>query len=269
MKLSQTLKRILAGSAIVGALALAVAVALPNVAAAHGGPGGGSGSFGRGGMVAPGGNDASYLAAALDISVEDLQAAQEAAADKAIDLAVEQGLITQAQADALRARSNNMLGHLGRFGLNLGDGIDSEALLAEALGISVADLQAAQQAAHEAALDQAVADGRITQEQADQMKAGQALRTYLNGTDLQTRMQALLEEAVQQAVENGVITQEQADQFLSQQQGVGMHGFGQRGFPGMRGHDSMRGHGGMRGFGGANFAPSNDNTGISTTSFNS
>ena len=81
-------------------------------------------ALGRGGMVAPGGNDASYLAAALDISVEDLQAAQEAAADKAIDLAVEQGLITQAQADALRARSNNMLGHLGRFGLNLGDGID-------------------------------------------------------------------------------------------------------------------------------------------------
>ncbi|NUQ38526.1 MAG: hypothetical protein HUU23_12175 [Caldilineales bacterium] len=263
MKLSQTLKRILAGSAILGALALMVTLALPAVASAHGGPGGN----GRGGMVASGGD--SFLADALGISVEDLQTAQQAAADKAIDLAVEQGLITQAQADALKARTGGVLGHLGHFGMGLTADIDREALLAEALDISVEDLQAAQQAAHDAALAQAVEEGRITQEQADEMKARHALQTYLNGTDLQTRMQGLWQEAVQQAVENGVITQEQADQFLSQQQGFGLRGFdGMRGHGGMRGFDGMRGRGGMRGFGGATFFPGQSNSGISTTSTN-
>ena len=49
---------------------------------------------------------------------------------------------------------------------------DMQALLAEALGISVEELEAAQQAAFEAAIAAAVDEGRITQEQADQMLEG-------------------------------------------------------------------------------------------------
>ncbi len=51
-----------------------------------------------------------------------------------------------------------------------GDGtIDMQALLAEELGISVEELETAQQAAFETAVALAVDEGKITQEQADQI----------------------------------------------------------------------------------------------------
>jgi hypothetical protein len=60
----------------------------------------------------------------------------------------------------------NTLAHPG-FG-----GSDMQALLAEELGISVEELEAAQQAAFEAAVAIAVDEGKITQEQADQILEG-------------------------------------------------------------------------------------------------
>jgi hypothetical protein len=59
-----------------------------------------------------------------------------------------------------------------------GSGNDFEQLLAEALGISTDELQSARQAAREAALAQALADGEITQEEYDLFQARQALREY-------------------------------------------------------------------------------------------
>ncbi len=50
-----------------------------------------------------------------------------------------------------------------------GDVKGGDTYLADALGITVADLQAAQTKANEAAIKQAVADGLITQAQADAM----------------------------------------------------------------------------------------------------
>jgi hypothetical protein len=122
------------------------------------------------------------LADALGVTVEELQTAQEAAHQAALEQALEEGLITQEQADrmlSLRA----VRGYLNR-----------EALLAEALGMSVAELQAAYEEgatlstlmadrgldaaalrealneAHNAALARAVADGVVTQEQADELQ---------------------------------------------------------------------------------------------------
>ncbi|MEW5869340.1 MAG: hypothetical protein AB1894_08700 [Chloroflexota bacterium] len=164
----------------------------------------------------------------------------------------------------------------GHGGLRFGGDIDYDALLAEALGISVDDLQAARAKADEAAMQLAIEKGYITEEQVQLMQARKALMDYidqdaltaqalgisveelqtareegksmqalidelgLDKTQVQEAMQAAYQEAVQQAVADGVITQEQADLILSE--GFGPHGFGDfggRGGPGGK-------HGGER-----------------------
>ncbi len=193
---------------VLAALALPVAAseAVTTPVERWGGPGGGS----------------TYLADALGISVDDLQAAEETAHEAAIQQAVDEGLITQAQADAI-------LEHSGAFGFRGFripfvdmSGIDMDALLADALGVTTDELTAAREAAADATLAQAVEDGYITQEQADLMQARKALAEYLRDT-------GAYDAAVQQAVADGVITQEQADAILENSRGF----FG--GFDGMRG----------------------------------
>jgi ribosomal protein S20 len=166
----------------------------------------------------------------------------------------------------------------GRGGF--GQSIDHQALLAEALGISVEQLEAAQEQAHLKAIEQAVAEGLITQEEADEMLSRMALRSYLDrdaitaealgislaeleqaradgkpmaviiyelGLDratIRANMQAAHEAAIQQAVTDGVITQEQADEILN---GQGRGGFGQSG--GRHGLGRSGGFGGPGGFG--------------------
>ena len=138
---------LLIGTAAVAVFALAFTVALPQTASAHGGPGG---RGGRGGMMGPADN--TYLAEALDITTAELQTAQQEAFDAALAQAVEKGLITQAQADILKQRGARGFGPMGHFGWFGSDAIDMEALLADALGISVEKLQAAEQTAKDAAL---------------------------------------------------------------------------------------------------------------------
>ena len=196
------------------------------------------------------------LAEALGISTDDLQAAYLKAANAALDQAVAQDLLTQTQADNLRQRLESANGsgfgfHLGGRGLNLfgADEIDGEALLADALGISTDDLQAAYDKAEAAALAQAVTDGRLTQDQADLVAARRALQEYW------ATQQQSYEEIVQAAVDAGAITQEQADLLIANQPSNG-HGFGLGGLdfgPGMgddfggRGMDGGRGMNGGRG----------------------
>jgi hypothetical protein len=97
-------------------------------------------------------------------------------------------------------------------------GEDNSALLAEALGISEEELQAAKAEVQNRLLAEAVAAGEITQEEADLMAARLALQEYLRD-----RMQTAYEQAVAQAVADGVITQAQADQILSEE-GAGFFG---------------------------------------------
>ncbi|MCI0397082.1 MAG: hypothetical protein L0332_14165 [Chloroflexi bacterium] len=206
--------------------------------------------FGRQGGFGAGrgfGADDSYLAEALGISVEELQGAKEEALAAALEQAVEAGLITQAQADELLAG--------GRFGgrgwRGLAGAIDYDALLAEALDVTVEELQEARQEARQAAVQAALDAGDITQEEADAILAaglvkeaidenslvanalGLTVEEYraarLEGTSLSTLIdEAGLTEAefgqavddayqaaVQQLVEGGDITQEQADLVLS------------------------------------------------------
>ncbi|MCI0520180.1 MAG: hypothetical protein L0Z70_07965 [Chloroflexi bacterium] len=186
------------------------------------------------------------LAEALGITTDELSAAQQEAKGAALDQAVEEGLITAAQAEELRST-----GAAFPFGGNWGgwlsqQGIDYQALLADALGISTDDLQAAYGKAVSARIDQAVANGNLSEEQADLMKGQYALRS---SSAFQTAMQAAFETAVKAAVESGVITQAQADLILERAQN-GPAGFpGMDGFPG-RGFDRPG-----RGMDGAPFQP--------------
>ena len=165
-------------------------------------------------------------------------------------------------------------GHWGGFGRS-GDGSWLE-YVAEALGITVDELEDAQERAYQAAVADAVTAGQLTQEQADAILARRALKSYIDrqailasalgmtadeleaaltagqsitdlmveqGIDtatLQANAQAAYETAVQQAVTDGVITQAQADEILS---GSEFELFGRGGGRGGRGRG---GHG--RGF---------------------
>ena len=178
----------------------------------------------------------------------------------------------------------------GRFGGN-GNWLEN---LAEALGITVDELEDAQQQAYAASVADAVAAGQITQEQADQILARHALKSYIDrqailaaalgmsvddleaaladdqsivdlmverGIDsatLQTNARAAYETAVRQAVADGVITQDQADEILA---GDGFNLFGRGGFGGHRGGH----HGGRGGFHGFVEPSSPDDDGADTT----
>jgi hypothetical protein len=202
--------------------------------------------MGKGGMRG-GGYTEEQLAAALGITTDELTAAYQAAREAAIQQALDQGLITQAQADQLKANSGDHPAG-GRWdGWLAQNGIDYDALLAEALGITVDELQTAYTQAFNAAIDQAVTDGKLTQEQAELQKGQRAL--YAD-EKFQASMQSAYEVAVKQAVSDGVITQAQADLILANQTEAGPgggHDFG--GLPGTGPMDGGRG-GGPHGRGG-------------------
>ena len=139
-------------------------------------------------------------------------------------------------------------GHHGGFGF--GSDLSYDSFLADALGITVQELQDAYGEADAAILDEAVAQGYLTEEQAGLIKAREALMQYIDRdeitaealgisvTDLQAAqeegkslsdlldeldldsatvrdaMQAAYEKAVQEAVDASIITQDQADQIL-------------------------------------------------------
>lgn len=243
-------------SALVAALAFGVMAVSPIVTASaaeidetgiarRGGPGGG-----RGGQR--GGGDSAYLAEALGLTTEELQAAFE----------------------EVRSAGKPE------------EGTEKGAQLAEVLGITVSELEVAQEAARDAALAAAIAEGKITEEEAELIEARKALRNYMDkdemlakalglttdelaaakdegkripdlldelGLDEDTfkaNMDAAHEEALDQAVSDGVITQDQADEI------------GEGGFGGPKGPGGPGGKGpGRGGRGGEQGGPGNGGPG--------
>jgi len=158
-----------------------------------------------------GGSDDESLAAALGITTEELQAARQKVYADRLAQAVEDGTLTQEQADSMQAM-NALKGYL-----------DREAIMAQALGMTVDEYEAAR------------ADGTLSDTLAN-----------ITADELQAQVQAAKEAAVQQAVADGVITQAQADLVLEQvANGTGMiGGFG----GGHHGRGGMDFDGGPRGF---------------------
>lgn len=187
-------------------------------------------------------NTDQYFADALGITVDELSAARVKAAGAALDEAVSKGYLTQQQADALRtqveaaAQNGSFRLSGGRFGNLDRLGINTESLLADALGIDVDKLTAAEVKAYQTILNEQVTAGRLTQDQADLMVAREALQIY------QRSQQKSYADQVADAVQAGAITQAQADLLLKNQPGL-LNGFGLFGGKG----------GDMRGFGGQGF----------------
>ncbi|MCA9865842.1 MAG: hypothetical protein KIS95_04210 [Anaerolineae bacterium] len=179
------------------------------------------------------------LADALGIDLEALQTAQQAARIAMIDQAVADGLLTEAQGEQMKLLGGGF-GRGGRFGY------DEDQYLADALGISVEELQAAELSSYATELAAAVEAGTITQDEADLMLARRAVQNYVDQDALNSAAQAVHEDALAAAVADGAITQAQADallaQFATQSFGFGPHdGFG--------GHGGRGGRGGPGGFG--------------------
>jgi hypothetical protein len=149
-----------------------------------------------------------YLAEALGITVDELEDAQERAYGAWLGDAVEQGQLTQEQADELLAARA------------LKAYVDKEAILAEALGMTVEELETA-----------------LASQSLSELMAERGI----DAATLQANAQAAYEAAVQQAVADGVITQAQADEMLDD---LSFNLFGRDEFGG---HHGGRGRHGGRG----------------------
>jgi len=166
----------------------------------------------------------SYLAEALGISVEELQAAREKASAAAMEDAVKSGEVSEEQASQMQARQA------------LRNYIDPGILTAKALGVTFEELQAARE------------DGKSPRDLMDELG--------ISPEDFRTAMQEAYKAAVQQAVDDGVITQEQADLILNTEAGFGQGGLGM--FPRSGGQGRPGGPGfppGQRKPGGIDSAP--------------
>ncbi len=135
------------------------------------------------------------IAEAQGVEIETVKAAAEAAKEEAVNQAVADGTLTQEQADRIlsgegRGGRGGHGGRSGKFGRNsealadiLGmtveelqaakdDGLTLEEI-AEQQSTTIEDVRAALQAAKEDAVNQAVTDGTLTQEQADRILSGE------------------------------------------------------------------------------------------------
>jgi hypothetical protein len=160
------------------------------------------------------------LADALGITVDQLQAARQKAAETGIQKQLDDGWIGQKQADVMLARTK------------LQPYLDQDKLMAAALGITVAELQKARDT------------GQTVN---DLMKA-----KGLDAATMQSNLQTAREKAVEQAVKDGVITSDQATLLKDQVGGPGgcsghrggrgmMGGFGDSGGRGMMDDDGPGG----------------------------
>lgn len=192
----------------------------------------------------PGGSDED-LAAALGITVEELTAAEEKAFSAAVDAALEAEYITDSQAETLKAGSASFRSLYRYLSETERAEFEQDTYLAEALGINAEELEAAYEAVKQARIDALVADGTITQEQADLQAAYQALR---GSTTFAATMKQAMTDAINAEVTAGTLTQAQADLLIANIDEMPM-GFGM-GMHGMRGMEGAGGMGEHRGPGG-------------------
>lgn len=179
-------------------------------------------------------NKAEELAEALGMTVEEVEAAFAAVRVAVIEQAVADGEMTQEEADAILSGENGGRGNRGRIG-----GHDNVDLLAEELGVTVEELEAAQEEIKAARLAEKVESGELTQEEADYIQAKHVVRDYIEADEASEVDEAAIEAGIADALADGAITQDQADQMLEDLEN------GEFGKGGRRGGS----HGGKRGMG--------------------
>jgi polyhydroxyalkanoate synthesis regulator phasin len=175
------------------------------------------------------------IASKLGVERADLDAAETEARQEVIQQAVEDGVLTQDQADRMLSNLEEYgfgFGRLGRLGGHwggwMGDwkggSLSNWQWLADQFGMTIDELAAELEA------------GKTIAELAEE-----------KGVDLQAAQIEAMKERIQQAVEDGKITQEQADWLIQGLEQGFMPGPGCPGF----GFGRRGGHpGGFRGFGG-------------------
>ena len=137
------------------------------------------------------------LADALDISVDELDAARQTARETLLAQAVADGSITQAQADEMADGNFSPRRYLGDLRQEYLPKETVDAVIADALSLTVDDLTAARDAGQ-----------RLPEIAAQQ---------GVDLSEVQAALQTALADALQQAVADGRITQAQADDILSHQ----------------------------------------------------
>jgi hypothetical protein len=154
------------------------------------------------------------LAEELGVDFEQVQAAMQAARAEAVQQAVEDGTLTEEQAEWILSRQGDVGWHRGGifgpgpggrpgWGVDVWDG-SLHAAIADIFGMTVEEYEAVR------------VEGKSMAELADE--AGVTLE------EVWDVMQAARTEALQQAVEDGRLTQEQADQIQDRQGGFGILG---------------------------------------------
>jgi uncharacterized protein (DUF433 family) len=147
------------------------------------------------------------LAEELGVDIADVEAAIQAVRAEAIDQALADGLITAEQAERLLNQDGRPGPGGGRRGPQIFDREAMEAATADALGISVEELQAARE------------EGTTIPELAEELGVDMA--------NVQAAVQAAREDAINQALADGTITAEQAERLLNGE--CGPHHRGPRG----------------------------------------
>lgn len=146
------------------------------------------------------------LADALNISVDELDAAREAAWASLLDQAVADGRLTQSQADAMQNGDFALPAYLRDLRQDYLPRETVEAVTAEALGMTVDELTAAREAG----------------QRLPEIAAAQGVEL----SAVREAVQSALAEALAQAVANGRLTQTQADRLLNRAAHLGprLHG---------------------------------------------
>lgn len=149
------------------------------------------------------------LAEAQGVDMETVKAAVQAYRETAVADAIAAGTITDEQGEQLLSHDGKCNGKKQGRGGRLGRFVDREvvaAAIADTLGISVEELQAAKEAG--TSMEELAAENGVELE------------------EIRAAIETVKAEAVQQAVEDGTITQEQADRILSSEGRRGKGGFG-------------------------------------------
>ena len=209
------------------------------------------------------------LAEALGVTVEELEAAKRQVALDRIDAAVADGELSEERADALReavesGEGRSHRGHGFGFGWHDDEG-DEGAAFAEALGVTVEELEAAMREVALDKIDAAVESGRLGEERAEMLREaiesgepfererfdrGHRGRGFsfhkgdfdgfgFDGTMTAEERQQAMFDRLDAAVEVGMLSAEQADALrtlIESADGDGWRGFGFGGRGFHRGH---------------------------------